>query len=114
MEDRMNPNHPGKPMPYRDDAGDVIPGYVIDECHKEFDALCRALVHIASEVYVYLGDVKDPEWLAEGVIERYEETTNSFFDLLLRDDIVEASGLAKWRTMAANAFADAFREARDA
>lgn len=114
MEDRMNPNHPGKPMPYRDDAGDVIPGYMLSECHDEFDNLCKALIHIASEVYVYLGDVENPEWLAEGVIERYEETPHSFFDLLLRDDIAEAAGLATWRTMAAKAFADAFREARDA
>ena len=113
MEDRNNPNHPGKPAAPRDSNGDEIPGYHMTEAHEEFDNLCKALIHLASEFYVYLGPVKDPEWLGENIVERYEETEHGFISVLLDDDIAEAAGLALWRTKAAQAFAEAFKAAME-
>lgn len=110
MEDRNNPNYPGKPCPYLDDHGDPIPGYVLDEAHEEYRQLCAALKEIAEVIYVQLGAVEDPAWLAEGIIERYEETDRSFLDVLKRDDIVEAAGLGVWRTSAGEVFAKKFKQ----
>ena len=112
MEDRNNANHPGKPQPYRDGAGEVIPGYAISEAHEEFDNLCKALIHLATEFYVHLGPVKDPQWLGENIVERYEETPRGFISVLLDDDIAEAARLSQWRTNAAKAFSDAFLAAQ--
>lgn len=114
FEDRNNPNHPGKPQPIRDSNGDEIPGYHMTEAHEEFDNLCKALIHQAGALCASMGHVKDPELIADAIVQAYEDTERGFFSVLLDDDIAEAAGLAQWRTKAAKAFADAFNAAVEA
>lgn len=110
MTDRNNPNYPGKRGPHLDDDGEPIPNHVLAEAHEEYRQLCAALEVFATVLYVEFGPVKDPAWLAEGIIERYMETDFSFLDVLKREDIVEAAGLAVWQTDAGKVFAKKFNE----